>query len=68
MNHTNVSAAVRFQQLRLREAAGFGLGLSISHVIVLAHSGELSLHDRQPHGLIVRVQLPVRQQIRQSAA
>ena len=28
---------------------------------VLAHGGEWSLHDRQPHGLIVRIQLPVRQ-------
>ena len=36
--------------------------------IVLAHGGELSLHDRQPHGLIVRIELPVRQQSRQSAA
>ena len=42
------------------EAAGFGLGLSIARSIVLAHSGELSLHDRQPHGLIVRIELPVR--------
>lgn len=50
------------------EAAGFGLGLSIAHAIVLAHGGELSLHDRQPHGLIVRIQMPVRQQGRQSAA
>ena len=44
------------------EAAGFGLGLSITNAIVLAHGGALSLHDRQPHGLIVRLQLPVRQQ------
>ena len=50
------------------EAAGFGLGLSIARSIVLAHGGELSLHDRQPHGLIVRIQLPVRQQTRLSAA
>jgi signal transduction histidine kinase len=49
------------------EAAGFGLGLSIARAIVLAHAGALSLHDRQPHGLIVRVELPVRQR-RQSAA
>ena len=49
------------------EAAGFGLGLSIARAIVLAHGGALSLHDRQPHGLIVRVELPVRQ-TRQSAA
>jgi signal transduction histidine kinase len=49
------------------EAAGFGLGLSIARTIVLAHCGELSLNDRQPHGLIVRIQLPVRQQSRQVA-
>lgn len=41
------------------EAAGFGLGLSIANAIVLAHGGALSLHDRQPHGLVVRMQLPV---------
>jgi len=44
------------------EATGFGLGLSITNAIVLAHGGTLSLHDREPHGLIVRVQLPVHQQ------
>jgi signal transduction histidine kinase len=42
------------------ETAGFGLGLSIVRSIVLAHAGELSLNDRRPHGLIVRIQLPVR--------
>jgi signal transduction histidine kinase len=41
------------------EAAGFGLGLSIARAIVLAHDGALTLHDRQPHGLIARIQLPV---------
>jgi signal transduction histidine kinase len=35
---------------------------------VLAHGGELSLNDRQPHGLMVRIQLPVHQQSRQAAA
>jgi signal transduction histidine kinase len=50
------------------EAAGFGLGLSIARSIVQAHGGALSLNDRQPHGLIVRIELPVRQQSRQSAA
>ncbi len=40
------------------DASGFGLGLSIARAIVLAHGGELSLHDRQPHGLIVRIRLP----------
>lgn len=50
------------------EAAGFGLGLSIARAIVLAHSGELSLHDRRPHGLIARIELPVHQQGQQAAA
>jgi signal transduction histidine kinase len=50
------------------EAAGFGLGLSIARSIVLAHGGELTLNDRQPYGLIVRVQLPIRQQKWRSAA
>ena len=49
------------------ETTGFGLGLSIAHAIVQAHGGELSLNDRQPHGLMVRIQLPVRQQDRQAA-
>ena len=50
------------------EAAGFGLGLSIARAIVLAHGGALSLHDRQPRGLRVRIELPVYQPCRQAAA
>ncbi len=50
------------------EASGFGLGLSITHAIVLAHGGELTLHDRQPHGLIARIQIPLRQQRQRAAA
>jgi signal transduction histidine kinase len=50
------------------EAAGFGLGLSIAKAIVLAHGGVLSLHDRTPHGLRVRINLPRGQQDRRSAA
>lgn len=49
------------------ESTGFGLGLSIAHAIALAHGGDLSLHDREPHGLIVRMQLPVWQQPRLAA-
>jgi signal transduction histidine kinase len=49
------------------ENAGFGLGLSIARAIVLAHGGKLSMHDRQPHGLIVRIELPIRQPVRQAA-
>jgi signal transduction histidine kinase len=50
------------------DTTGFGLGLSIARSVVLAHGGKLSLHDRQPHGLIVRIELPVREQSRKSAA
>jgi signal transduction histidine kinase len=50
------------------DAAGFGLGLSIANAIVLAHGGELSLHDRQPQGLCVRILLPSNAPDRRSAA
>ena len=50
------------------EAKGFGLGLSIANAIVIAHGGALSLHDRQPHGLVVRIELPVHQQEQRAAA
>jgi signal transduction histidine kinase len=49
------------------ETAGFGLGLSIARAVVLAHGGKLSMHDHLPHGLIVRIELPVRQITRQAA-
>jgi signal transduction histidine kinase len=49
------------------ETAGFGLGLSIARSIVLAHGGKLSMHDREPHGLIVRIELPISQPSRQAA-
>jgi signal transduction histidine kinase len=49
-------------------ASGFGLGLSIARRIVLAHGGEMSLNDRSPHGLIVRISLPVGPQSQLSAA
>ncbi|QPF93333.1 ATP-binding protein [Bradyrhizobium commune] len=49
------------------DSTGFGLGLSIARAIALAHGGDLSLHDRAPHGLIVRMQLPTWQQPRLAA-
>ena len=39
------------------ESAGFGLGLSIARAVALAHGGEISLRNRDPHGLIVRISL-----------
>ncbi len=42
------------------EAAGFGLGLAIARTIVVAHGGEMTLNDRQPNGLIVRITLPTK--------
>jgi len=50
------------------DATGFGLGLSIAHAIVTAHGGALSLHDRTPCGLVVRIGLPLRQQSLRPAA
>ena len=50
------------------EAAGFGLGLSITNAIATAHGGTLSLHDRQPHGLVVRIRLPIHQNSGRAAA
>jgi signal transduction histidine kinase len=66
---TMMEPFVRGDEARnMDEASGFGLGLSIARSIVLAHGGELSLNDRAPHGLIVRIRLPVRQLNRLSAA
>jgi signal transduction histidine kinase len=50
------------------DATGFGLGLSIARAIVMAHGGALSLHDRTPSGLVVRIRLPVRQRSLRPAA
>jgi signal transduction histidine kinase len=66
---TMLEPFVRGDEARtMDEASGFGLGLSIARSIVLAHGGELSLNDRAPHGLTVRIRLPVGQQSRLSAA
>jgi signal transduction histidine kinase len=66
---TMMEPFVRGDEARnMDEASGFGLGLSIARSIVLAHGGELSLNDRAPHGLIVRIRLPVRELNRLSAA
>lgn len=42
----------------LAKRGGFGLGLSIAQTLAKNHNGMVSLHDRDPHGLIARVTLP----------
>jgi signal transduction histidine kinase len=41
------------------KSGGLGLGLPLAFKIVRQHGGELTLGDRQPRGLVVRVTLPI---------
>jgi signal transduction histidine kinase len=41
------------------KSGGLGLGLPLAFKIVRQHGGELTLGDRQPRGLVVRVTLPL---------
>jgi signal transduction histidine kinase len=60
LKQTMLEPFVRGDDARnMDETAGFGLGLSITNAIATAHGGALSLHDRQPHGLVVRIRLPI---------
>lgn len=43
----------------LDEDGGFGLGLSIVETIIKNHNGNIYLHNKRPHGLVVSVSLPV---------
>jgi signal transduction histidine kinase len=55
-----LEAFVRGEESRtMDDRTGFGLGLSIARAIAEAHGGTLTLHDRVPHGLVVRIMLPV---------
>jgi signal transduction histidine kinase len=38
--------------------SGFGLGLSIARAVAAVHGGSLTLLDREPKGLIARIELP----------
>jgi signal transduction histidine kinase len=38
---------------------GTGLGLSIAQQVVLAHAGEISVHENTPKGSVFRVRLPL---------
>ncbi|NRA64914.1 MAG: HAMP domain-containing histidine kinase [Pseudobacteriovorax sp.] len=47
---------------RKRASGGFGLGLSLCQRIAEAHGGTLMIRQRQPHGLIIELKLPLKQQ------
>lgn len=48
----------RLEGSRSRETGGNGLGLSVARSIVRRHGGDITLHDRDGGGLLVRVTLP----------
>lgn len=48
----------RLEGSRSRETGGTGLGLSVARSIVRRHGGDITLHDRDGGGLLVRVTLP----------
>jgi len=49
----------RVDQARARNTGGVGLGLSISQRAVELHGGRISASNVPPHGLAVRIELPV---------
>jgi signal transduction histidine kinase len=49
----------RLDEARDRDAGGSGLGLAIVHELVQQAGGHVVLEDEVPHGLVVRVSLPV---------
>ncbi|XZG69127.1 sensor histidine kinase [Chitinibacteraceae bacterium HSL-7] len=48
----------RFYRINQNDGNGCGLGMAIVKEIVERHGGQVSLHDAEPHGLIVRILLP----------
>lgn len=43
------------------EVSGSGLGLAVARDIIRAHGGEIALYNREPQGLVVVVDLPLRE-------
>ncbi|MBB1301573.1 HAMP domain-containing protein [Pseudoalteromonas sp. SR44-8] len=52
----------RQSDARDRTSGGTGLGLAIAKNAIVAHSGSLTLHNKQPSGLCVRIALPLDKQ------
>ena len=52
---------VRLDSARHRETGGYGLGLAIVHAVVMAHKGQINVHNRQDgiQGLVVQIVLPI---------
>ncbi|WP_201617960.1 sensor histidine kinase [Psychrobacter urativorans] len=57
---------VRLDSARHRQTGGYGLGLAIVHAVVMAHKGQLNVHNKQANvqdsiqGLVVQIILPVK--------
>ncbi|WP_169391629.1 MULTISPECIES: cell wall metabolism sensor histidine kinase WalK [Psychrobacter] len=51
---------VRLDSARHRQTGGYGLGLAITHAVVVAHGGHVRVYNRQDgqSGLVVEVMLP----------
>lgn len=52
-------ATHRFWRSRWTSTRGTGLGLAIAERLVTAHKGKLEIEAAEPHGLVVRVTLPL---------
>lgn len=51
---------VRLDSVRHRETGGYGLGLAIVHAVVMAHKGQINVHNRQDgEGLEIQIVLPI---------
>ncbi|WP_352337356.1 ATP-binding protein [Psychrobacter sp. 16-MNA-CIBAN-0192] len=55
---------VRLDSARHRQTGGYGLGLAIVHAVIMAHQGQLEVHNSEPNaqgvkGLVVNISLAI---------